>query len=279
MGNEPLRMGDHLRNLALLLAVGVAWGVVGPVQLSDDDVNPSALEMADSLLDFRRVFDKLALRGKSEDLGEGRGAPRKGALERLLSKSCAAHANAGYYDSSSCDALSAGGRSLLKSMITALKSREAEGRPLSFQEYGKLETFYAISSMSELTQLTQEENSKKLTPSAHKKLQEREQRILNTFHAETERAEEVHPKDRHTKAPTQASHSSTKPVVSVPEPAGQDLVKQFEYSTWSNPAAAKAEAKEAQDGHPHQLEKGTGEKLDSQKFLRKFEQSVLHVPQ
>ena len=46
-------MGDHLRNLALLLAVGVAWGVVGPVQLSDDDVNPSALEMADSLLDFR----------------------------------------------------------------------------------------------------------------------------------------------------------------------------------------------------------------------------------
>ena len=46
-------MGDHLRNLALLLVVGVAWGVAGPVQLSDDDVNPSALEMADSLLDFR----------------------------------------------------------------------------------------------------------------------------------------------------------------------------------------------------------------------------------
>ena len=222
------------------------------------------------------MFDKLAKRGKSEDLGEG-GGPGKGVLERLLSKSCAAHAGAGYYDSSSCGALSG---SLLKSMITALKSREAEGRPLSFQEYGKLETFYAISSMSELTQLTQEENSKKLTPSAHKKLQEKEQRILNTFHAETERAEEVHPKDQHTEAPTQASYSSTKPVVSVPEPpAGQDLVKQFEYSTWSNPAAAKAEAKEAQDGHPHQMEKGTGEKLDPQKFLRKFEQSVLHVPQ
>merc|ERR1712216_384527 len=175
-------------------------------ELNDEELD-GEVAASSSIVNLKATLDRMLGKGlkpevASGDLGESV-SMGDNQLDALLKQTCAATAGSGYYDSSSCKP----DTEVIRKMIVHLKQREAKGKPLTFKEYGKLETFYAVMSMAELSKIHTLKKHKRLNKAASHELYEQENKVLNALHSETEIANDVQRK-HHQKAASQNNGES-----------------------------------------------------------------------
>jgi len=245
------------------------------------------MDAADSLLRLKDALDRMASLGPiadeppKGDLGESENA--EGAeIDKLLGATCGGTASKGYYDSSTCGT----SKSVLTQLIAHLKQREKAGHPLTFKEYGKLETFYAIQSMAELTRIHAMKH--RLNQKARHELFQQETKVLDALHDETEAANKVQA-DAHSSAklatPGAARHEIAQGAsvaisqqrLSRQQTAEANALKAAQrkrqednkllYKKWGDKGVLGAELHAEKQGEPEKFSTVKNEKMQASKMI------------
>jgi len=271
----------------------------------DEEELDGEVAVSSSIVDLKATLDRMGKGLKPEvasgDLGESE-SMGDDRLDGLLKQTCAATAGGGYYDSSSCKP----DTDVIRKMIAHLKQREAGGKPLTFKEYGKLETFYAVMSMAELSKIHTLKKQKRLNKRSSHELYEQEDKVLNALHAETEIANGVQRKHHQQAAANQNGESKEKSEKSkmaamqeaehkeiqiakkrlahakAAEERMRELTAQRDeqensllYKTWTDKGVLQAEQKAAAQGDPERFSKVQDEQMQASKMVTPIMRTVM----
>jgi len=275
-------------------------------ELNDEELD-GEVAASSSIVNLKATLDRMLGKGlkpevASGDLGESV-SMGDNQLDALLKQTCAATAGSGYYDSSSCKP----DTEVIRKMIVHLKQREAKGKPLTFKEYGKLETFYAVMSMAELSKIHTLKKHKRLNKAASHELYEQENKVLNALHSETEIANDVQRK-HHQKAAASQNNGESKEKSEKSKMVAMQQAEQKEiqvakkrlahakaaekrlqeqtakrdeqenallYKTWTDKGVLQAEQKAAAQGDPERFSKVQDEQMQESKMVTPIMRTVM----